>query len=155
MIKNRIADCVPRRSAIAVIVGISLSLSSAGCADGYPTEDVPKIDPATMSQAELLVALNTLGKAPHLGKRWRYALHDRCELEVSVRDGSVIRTRVELAGAIVSTRPVDGVSEVRLVPKAGGETRAVTVLESRRWSDTVLATSLLAQLEKRCGVPAS
>jgi hypothetical protein len=155
MTKNRNASFFQHGSAIVVSGMMVLSLALAGCADGYPTEDAPKIDPATMSQAELLVALNTLGKAPHLGKRWRYALHDRCELEISVRDGRVSRNRVELEDAVVSTRSVDGVSEVRLVPKAGGETPAVTVLESRRWSDTVLATSLLAQLEKRCCVPAS
>jgi hypothetical protein len=60
---------------------------------------------------------------------------------------------VELEGAEVTTRSVDGVSEIRLVPKTGGETQAVTILETRRWSDTVRARSLLTHLEVRCGNP--
>lgn len=125
----------------------------AACSDGYPTGDVPQIDPARMSQAQLLAALNALGKEPHLGKRWQYALHPDCELEVSVRDLDTDRRRVLLEGAAVSTRSVDGVSEIRLVPRTGGETRGVTVLETRRWSDTVRARSLLTHLEVRCGNP--
>jgi hypothetical protein len=125
------------------------------CSDGYPTEDVPQVDPARMTQAQLLVALNALGKEPHLGKRWRYVMHTGCELEVSVRDGGSDHSRVVLEGAAISTRSVDGVSEIRLVPKAGGEAQAVTALETRRWSDTVRARSLLTHLEVRCGSPAA
>lgn len=136
-----------------VVVAAVFALSSAACTDGYPTEDVPQIDPAGMTQAQLLAALNALGKEPHLGKRWRYALHANCELEVSVRDGDTDRRRIALEGAQVTTRSVDGVSEIRLEPKAGGETQALTVLETRRWSDTVRARSLLTHLEVRCGSP--
>jgi uncharacterized lipoprotein YbaY len=96
-------------------------MSLAGCSDGYPTEDVPQIDPARMSQAQLLAALNAHGKAPHLGKRWRYALRANCELEVSVRDGDTDRRLIVLEGAQVTTRSLDGVSQIRLEPKAGGE----------------------------------
>lgn len=41
----------------------------AACSDGHPTEDLPQIDPARMSQEHLLAALKALGKEPHLGKR--------------------------------------------------------------------------------------
>ncbi len=125
----------------------------AACPDGYPTADVPQIEPSRMTQAQLLAALNELGKEPHLGKRWRYALHANCELTVSVRNGDTDRRRVVLEGAEVTARSVDGVSAIRLEPKTGGETQAVTVLESRRWSDTVRARSLLTHLEVRCGNP--
>jgi hypothetical protein len=130
-------------------------LSLAACTDGYPTKDVPQIDPARMTQAQLLAALNALGKEPHLGQRWRYALHASCELEVSVRNGDTNRRRVVLEGAVVSARSLDGVTEIVLVPKTGGEARAVTVLATRRWSDTVRARSLLAHLEVRCVGPAT
>lgn len=123
------------------------------CFDGYPTEDVSQIDPAHMTQAQLLAALNALGKEPHLGKRWRYALHANCELEISVRDGNTDRRRVVLEGAVFSTRSVDGVSAIRLVPRTGGEAQAVTVLETRRWSDTVRIRYLLTHLELRCSNP--
>ena len=125
----------------------------SACPDGYPTEDVPQIEPSRMTQAQLLAALNELGKEPHLGKRWRYALHANCELEVSVRNGDTDRRRVVLEAAEVTARSVDGVSEIRLEPKTGGETQAVTVLETRRWSDTVRARSLLTHLEVSCGNP--
>lgn len=138
------------RAAVSTLCVLLLS----ACPDGYPTEDVPQIEPSRMTQAQLLAALNELGKEPHLGKRWRYALHANCELEVSVRDGDRDDRRVVLEGAEVTTRSVDGVSEIRLVPRTGGETQAVTVLETRRWSDTVKARSLLAHLEVRCGRPA-
>lgn len=130
-----------------------LVLSSAACSDGYPTEDVPQIDLAGMTQAQLLAALNAMGKEPHLGKRWRYAMHANCELEVSVRDGDRDRRRVVLEGAEVTTRSAEGVSEIWLVPKVGGEAQGVTVMETRRWSDTVRARSLLTHLEVRCGNP--
>lgn len=125
----------------------------SACPDGYPTEDVPQIEPSRMTQAQMLAALNELGNEPHLGKRWRYALHANCELAVSVRNGDTDRRRVVLEGAEVTVRSVDGVSEIRLEPKTGGETQAVTVLETRRWFDTVRARSLLTELEVRCGNP--
>lgn len=128
-------------------------LALAACSDGYPTEDVAPIDPARMTQAQLLAALNALGRESHLGKRWHYVMHAGCELEVSLRDGAADRRRVVLEGAAIGTRSVDGVSEIRLVPKAGGEALAVTALETRRWSDTVRARSLLTHLEVRCGRP--
>jgi len=123
------------------------------CTDGYPTEDVPQIDPARMTQAQLLAALNELGQEPHLGKRWRYELRTGCELEIVVRDGERQRRRVVLEGASIATRSNEGVTEIRLVPQAGGETQAVTALETRRWSDTVRARAMLTQLELRCGQP--
>jgi hypothetical protein len=143
---------LPLRAAMATLVVV---VSLTACSDGYPTEDVPQVDPTSMTQAQLLDALNALGKEPQLGKRWRYVMHTGCELEVSVRDGGTDRSRVVLEGAAISTRSVDGVSEIRLVPKAGGETEAVTALETRRWSDTVRARSLLTHLEMRCGSPAA
>ena len=129
------------------------ALALAACSDGYPTEDVPQVDPARMSQTQLLAALNAMGKEPHLGRRWRYAMHAGCELEISVRGGDDSRRRVVLEGAAITTRSVEGTSEIRLVPKAGGETQAVTALETRRWSDTVRARALLTHLEVRCGRP--
>lgn len=138
------------RAATAVLYVLSL----AACSDGYPTEDVLQLDPARMTQAQLLAALNALGKDPHLGKRWGYALHANCELEVSVRNGDTERRRVVLEGAVVDARSVDGLTEILLVPEVGGDKQAVTVLATRRWTDTVQARSLLARLEARCGSPA-
>jgi len=141
------------RQALRVAMTALCMLPVAACVEGYPTEDVEQIDPARMSQQKLLAALNALGKEPQLGKRWRYALHADCELQVSARDGDTAQRRVVLEGAQVTVRSLDGVSEIRLVPKAGGEAQAVTVLETRMWSDTIRARSLLTHLEARCGNP--
>jgi len=132
---------------------LSALAALVACSDGYPTEDVPQIDPARMSQAQLLAALNELGAEPHLGKRWRYALREGCELEIAVRDGGRQRDRVVLEGAAIASRSADGVTEILLVPQAGGEAQAVTALETRRWSDTVRARALFTHLEARCGKP--
>lgn len=139
--------------AVCTWTGALCLLALGACSDGYPTEDVPQIDPARMTQAQLLAALNELGEQPHLGKRWRYALRDGCELEITVRDGERQHRRVALEGAAIGTRSADGTTEIRLVPEAGGEAQAVTALETRRWSDTVRASALLTHLEVRCGKP--
>jgi len=123
----------------------------AACPDGYPTEDVPQIEPSRMTQAQLLAALNELGEEQNLGKRWRYTLHPECELEVSVRGDDGGRRRVTLEGAEVSSRADDGVSEILLVPADGSEAQAVTVLETPQWPDSVRARALLRHLEARCG----
>lgn len=128
--------------------------SLAACSDGHPPpDDVPQIDPAPMTQTQLLAALNALGKEPHLGKRWRHALHADCEREVSLRNGETDRGRVVLEGAVFNTQSADGVSEIRLVPKTRGETQAVIVPDVRKWSNVVRARSLFAHLEARCGSP--
>jgi hypothetical protein len=142
------------RATRRAVLGTLCVLSLAACTDGYPTEDVAQIDPLRMTSAQLLAALNALGAKPHLGKRWRYTLHANCEVEVSVRNGGTDRRRVGLEGAVVSTRSVDGVTEVLLVPKPGGNAQAVTVLATRKWTDTVEARLLFTHLEVRCGRPA-
>jgi hypothetical protein len=139
------------RAAVAALGVLCL----AACTDGYSTEDVAQVDPARMTHTQLLAALNALGKEPHLGKRWRYALHANCELEVSVRNGDTDRRRVVLEGAVVSTRSVDGVTEILLLPELGDDTQAVTVLATRKWTDTVQVKSLLTHLEVRCASPAA
>ena len=149
MVRRATFSSLAWRTAVSALCVLLLS----ACSDGYPTEDVPQIEPSRMTQAQLLAALNELGEEPHLGRRWRYALHANCELEVSVRNGDADRRRVVLDGAEVTTRSVDGVSQIRLLPETGGETQAVTVLETRRWLDTVMARSLLTHLGVRCGNP--
>ena len=134
------------------VVALALCvLLLAACPDGYPSEDAPQIAPSRMSQAQLLAALNELGAEPHRPRRWRYSLHPDCELEVSVRGDGGERRRVTLEGAEVSSRAVDGVSEILLVPANDSEAQGVTVLETPQWPDSVRARSLLRHLEARCG----
>jgi hypothetical protein len=126
-------------------------LALTACRDGYPTEDLPQIDPALMSTPQLLAALNDLGQTPHLGKRWRFDLRVGCELEITVRDGKRVRHHVPLEGASIATQSADGITEIRLVPEGGADADAVTAMQTRRWPETVRARALLTALEQRCG----
>lgn len=134
-----------------VVASALCVLLLSACLDGYPTEDVPQIEPSRMSQAQLLAALNELGTERHLPRRWQYSLHPECELEVSVRGDGVERRRVTLEGAEVSSRTLDGVSEILLVPANDRGAQGVTVLETPQWPDSVRARSLLRHLGARCG----
>jgi hypothetical protein len=122
-----------------------------GCSDGYPTDDAPQIAPSVMSRTQLLQALNELGAEPHLGRRWRYGLGPGCVLEVRVHNERG-RQQVPLAGASIESSSHEGRIGVRVVPERADDTEpeAVTVLETRRWTDSVRARSLLTQLEMRC-----
>jgi hypothetical protein len=122
----------------------------AACADGYPSEDAAQIEPARMTKAQLLAALNELGEVPQLRSRWRYTLHPQCELEVSERGDDAGPRRVAIEGAELRSRSADGMSQILLVPAGQGQAQAVTLLETREWSDVLLARSLLTHLERQC-----
>jgi len=107
----------------------------ASCTDGYPAEDLPQSEPAQMSQPQLQAELVALGRETGLWRRWRCALQVDCELVLAVRNGDSERRRIVLEGAEVAIRTVDGAPGVRLVPTAGGEAHAVTVLATWKWSD--------------------
>lgn len=134
------------RSGLAVLVVLTL----AACSDGYPTEDVPQIDPAVMTLPQLLDALNELGQDAQPGTRWRYSLREACQLDISVRDEERQRHRVALHRVVIETRSADGITEILLVPQGGEASGAITALETRRWTDTIRARSLFTQLEARC-----
>lgn len=144
----------PPRSAAAACA-LTWALALAACADGYPTEDEPRLDPSGMSRPQLLDALNDLGAEQRLGKRWRYTLDAGCMLDVDVQRGDPPRRRVGVADSRVDTREVDGLTHVRLTPRDGkAEAPSVVVLETPKWTDGVRARSLLAQLALRCRPPA-
>jgi hypothetical protein len=138
--------CNGARKGLAMLSVISL----AACSDGYPTEDVPQIDPAVMTLPQLLDALNELGQDAQPGARWRYTLREGCELDILVRDEERQRHRIALHNVVIETRSVDGTTEVLLVPTGGEAGGAITALETRRWPDTIRARSLFTQLEARC-----
>jgi hypothetical protein len=137
------------RSGAAVLAALALT----ACLDGYPTEDVPQIDPAAMTSSQLLEALNELGQDAQAGKRWRYALNEGCQLDIAVRAEEDERHRVALHRMAIETQSADGKTEVLLVPRAGDESGAVTALETRQWTDTIRARSLFTQLQSRCSAP--
>ena len=55
-----------------------------GC-DGYPSEDLPLVDPFHLSPAARLQRLNQLGQSPNAVDSWRYQVEADCALAVSVR----------------------------------------------------------------------
>lgn len=127
--------------------------------DGHETDDITAVNPTGTEAAVLLhcrrelAAIDALVAEAHPGMRWRYTMHAGCELEVDVRNGEVGCHRVALEAAVVDTRSADGVTEVRRVPKIGGQTQAVVVLSTRQWTGTVWARSLPTHLEVRRGAP--
>ncbi len=132
--------------------GVLCLLGMVACSDGYPTEDVPQIEPAHMTQSQVLAALNELGQKARHDKRWRYTLRDGCELEITQRDGGRQRHRVALEGAAIATRSADGIIVIR-IERETNKAQAVTALETRRWPDLIRARDLLTQLVFRCGSP--
>lgn len=144
----------PGALALARATGAVLALGLlAACSDGYPTEDAPQMAPSAMSSQQLLQALNDLGAEPHLDRRWRYGLAPGCLLEVRVH-GERSRQQVLLAGARIESGTREGQIGVRVVPESDdgeeAEAEGITVLQTRRWTDSVRARSLLTQLELRC-----
>ena len=129
---------------------LAACLLLSACSDGYPTEDVPQVDPASLSQAGLIQALNALGDEPQLDKRWQYELVQGCELHVKVRKGTPRERRLVLEGATIEQRSQQGLHEV-LLAEAGSESDAIVVLASPRWTDAVRMRSLLTHLELSCG----
>lgn len=55
-----------------------------GC-DAYPSEDLPLVDPFSLSPAARLQRLNQLGQSQNAVDRWRYQVRDNCALAVSIR----------------------------------------------------------------------
>jgi len=143
----------PKPSLWHALAAALCGLSVAACFDGYPTEDVVQISPSQMTQTQLLSELNALGQSPDLDKQWRYVLREPCELEVIARNGDIERGRVVLEGSWLDARSANGVTAIVLVPEGGGDNEAVTVLETRKWVDTVKAQSLLTHLEMQCNGP--
>lgn len=146
---NAAARKPPNGSAARLLLATCLLLSA--CSDGYPTEDLPQVDPASLSQAGLVQALNALGNEPQLDKRWQYELVQGCELQVRVRKGTPPERRLVLEGATIEQRSRQGLHEVLLLPEAGRESDAIVVLASPRWTDAVRMRSLLTHLELSCG----
>lgn len=137
---------IAARSGLAALGALML----AACSDGYPTHDVPQIDPAVMTLPQLLDTLNELGQDAQPGSRWRYTLHEGCELRIAVRGEQRQRRRVALYRVEIETRSAKGTTEILLVPQGGGADEIVTALRTRRWPDTMRARSLFTQLEARC-----
>jgi hypothetical protein len=132
------------------MAALTAALTLAACSDGYPTEDVPQIDPAVMTLPQLLDALDELGQDAQPGTRWRYTLREGCKLDISVRDEERQRHRVAMHRVVIETRSADGTTEILLVPHGGDASGAITALETRRWPDTIRARSLFTRLEARC-----
>ena len=125
----------------------------AACADGYPVEDAQSLDETTMSTAQLLTTLNTVGNRPHLDASHRYALAAGCVLQVDRGTRRApARAQLPLAGADIEIRTVDGPDAwqvlVRPAPATGGA--PALLLQGGKWVDAVQARSLVVQLQRRC-----
>ena len=125
----------------------------AACADGYPVEDAPLLDETTMSTAQLLTTLNTVGSRPHLNAHYRYAQTAGCVLHIdSGTRRTPARVALPLAGADIEIRTVDGPEawQVLVRPADTAAAAPALLLQGGKWADAVQARSLVQQLQRRC-----
>ncbi|MEF7614377.1 hypothetical protein V4F39_10695 [Aquincola sp. MAHUQ-54] len=144
----------PRVAAGRAMLAAAVALAAAACADGYPTEDVPQVLPSEMTEAQLIGALNHLGRGAHLEREWRFGLEPGCRLSITQDNGTATRTTVSLAGAVVES-PFDEEGrhyDIRLLPASGDAEAPASVLVTGKWTDSVQAKSLLSHLQHRCGM---
>lgn len=133
---------------------MSVIVLLAGCADGYPTDDDGLMLHHGMSESEAVQAMNQVGDADHLDRRWRYALEPGCLLEVETRRLFLIRASMSvilLGTEAVATRDATtGEYSVAVRPRAGASSRKTTVLEGADWTDAGEMRWLLNHVASRC-----
>ena len=134
-------------AALMVMVG-------AACMDGYPTHDVPTMDPLDMTQHQRLAQMNLLGGDAHLDRRWSYALLPGCVLRIDFDGKAGPRPPVDIhlldASVKVATNKADdtfGVEVQQTHPSAPSE---VTVFEAQKWIHAVRMSRTLLGIEKGC-----
>ena len=101
------------------LLACSLSLGVA-CSGGYPTNDESLLNQANMTQAPRPAAMNDIGRAGELDRRWEYVLH---------------------------TDVVDKTHDVGVTPLGSLTAEPGLVLKGSTWVAPVQMRSLLQQLQ--------
>jgi hypothetical protein len=138
-----------------VLAVIAVAGWTSGCTDGYPTQDEQRPDPWTMSQDERVEALNELGFDAYPRRRWRYDLRPGCVLEVEHRREDapplVLQFRLGEARLAVVRDVPDRAYDLRVRPRGAAGAAERSLLESRRWSDTIRAQRIAEAIAADCG----
>jgi hypothetical protein len=127
-----------------------------GCSDGYPGKERPLISPFDMRNEQRLTALNLIGAHAHRERRWRFALVQGCELQLThERKGArAIRRVFQLERRMevdVVFDKADQTFDVQLMASADDDAPHLgTLLESPAWTDAVQADLLLQLLIRDC-----
>lgn len=123
----------------------------AACMDGYPKQDAPLSDPFSMTQAQRLAHMNTLGAEAHPERRWSYGLLPGCVLRIDADGpgGPQPPLEIPLLGAAVQVAAdkADGTFDVDL---ARGQAPAASVLEALDWGHAGWMQLLLRVVQKGC-----
>ena len=134
-------------AALMVMVG-------AACMDGYPTHDVPTMDPLDMTQHQRLAQMNLLGGDAHLDRRWSYALLPGCVLRIDFDGKAGPRPPVDIhlldASVKVATNKADDTFDVEVQQPPPSAPSEVTVFEAQKWIHAVRMSRTLLGIEKGC-----
>jgi len=144
------AYTLPRWRLAFAVMAVTLSVA---CMDGYPTQDVPSIDPLQMTQEQRLAQMNSLGGSAHPDSRWSYELLPGCVLRIDLdgKAGPIQAIDVPLQGSTVrvATDKIDDTFDVKVQP-ASHALGEITVLEAQAWADAVGLSRVLRVMEKGC-----
>jgi hypothetical protein len=133
-----------------------LAFLGAACSDGYPTKDVPAINPSEMTRPELLEKMNALGDQPGLDRRWQYELSQSCRLTITTTSGGIFTSKqsvvVSLASADISMRfdDTDEKFDVQAVQSGASPAIEVSVLEGTGWPAALQMKASLENLRIYC-----
>jgi hypothetical protein len=132
----------------------SLLLAMA-CTDGYPTDDEPLLSPADMTQTQRLAAMNDIGSAEHLERRWEYQLVERCVLSIMAQGANaaqqlLLQLPLTSVGFTLHTDVADKTHDVSANPVGNLSAEPSPVLEGGQWVEAVQMRSLLQHLQMGC-----
>lgn len=132
---------------LAVTVG-------AACMEGYPTQDVPAVDPLDMTQDQRLAQMNALGGEAHPDRRWSYDLLPGCILRIDFDGKAGPRPVIDIpllgAAVRVATDKADNTFDVEVSPTTTASPAEVTVFEAQKWAHAMGMSRLLRVVEKGC-----
>jgi len=144
----------PALALLALAIGPWL----AGCHSGYPSQDAPPLTPQQMSSAQRIASLQAVGSQGPQQTRWRFALADRCMLEVRRaqprQPEQAFRIALSSGQFDMDFDPVQQAFEVGLVPvDRSPEIEAVrrtVLLKAATWTDASYAFKILRHLQLDC-----
>lgn len=127
---------------------------AAACKDGYPTKDVPALDPFAMTQDQRLAQMNAVGQSAHPERQWTYSLMPGCILRVDFdgAEGPRPPFHIPLLGAAVhlGADEADGTFDVDVAAHPGGQPSALSVLEAHDWAQARWMHLLVRVVQRGC-----
>lgn len=143
------------RRLAALMGGMTWIAVLVACTDGYPSGDVPPLEPAKLTQPQRVAALNTIAKDTRGDVKRRYRLDD-CTLVAEQKEGwgSWSAARVPLRALTVTMRRGASTETFNVLvgTSASGETALIYVATKR--IDAMHVDGLLRAMIMDCTRPA-